>query len=105
MATMKLHEKLQQQGTRQKERQDIGESLVSENALAMRIRFAQHDARRGDLFTPRIAMDASTGDRSRTPWCRGRRARESNREDAPETFVLVVNGDYPAGASRSTMPE
>jgi len=26
------------------------------------------------------------------------------REDSPEVFVLVVNGDYPAGASRSTMP-
>ena len=32
------------------------------------------------------------------------RTRESIREDAPDIFVLVVNGDYPAGASRSTMP-
>ena len=32
------------------------------------------------------------------------KARESIREDAPEIFVLVVNGDYPAGASRPTMP-
>jgi hypothetical protein len=31
-------------------------------------------------------------------------AREPIREDAPKVFVLVVNGDYPAGASRSTMP-
>src|SRR6185503_10887552 len=46
---MKLHEKLQKLGTRQKERDDVGENLVSENALAMRIRFARHDARPGDL--------------------------------------------------------
>ena len=31
-------------------------------------------------------------------------ARESIREDAPATFVLVVNGSFPEGGSRSTMP-
>ena len=31
------------------------------------------------------------------------RARESVREDAPETFVLAVNGSFPEGP-RSTMP-
>jgi hypothetical protein len=35
--------------------------------MALRIRFARHDARPDDLFTPSI------------------------REDAPATFVLVVN--------------
>jgi hypothetical protein len=101
---MKLHEKLQKQGTRQKERADVGENLVSENALAMRIRFARHDARPGDLFTPPIAMALR---RAMDPELRGLaalKARESIRDDAPEIFVLVVNGDYPAGASRSTMP-
>jgi|SRR5688572_22119367 len=49
---MKLHEKLQRQGPRQRERDDVGENLVSETALAMRIRFARHDARPGDVFTP-----------------------------------------------------
>ena len=101
---MKLQEKLQKQGTRQKERDDIGENLVSAQALAMRIRFARHDARPGDLFTPRIAMALR---RAMDPELRGLatlRVRESIREDAPEIFVLVVNGDYPAGASRSTMP-
>ena len=101
---MKLHEKLQKQGTLQKERVDVGENLVSENALAMRIRFARPDARPGDLFTPPIAMALR---RALDPQLRGLaalRTRESIREDAPEVFVLVVNGDYPAGASRSTMP-
>ena len=101
---MKLHEKLQKQGTRQKEREDVGENLVSENALAMRIRFARHDARPGDLFTPPIAMALR---RAMDPVLRGNvslRARESIREGAPEVFVLAVNADYPAGASRSTMP-
>ena len=101
---MKLHEKLQKRGTRQKERDDVGENLVSENALAMRIRFARHDARPGDLFTPPIAMALR---RAMDPELRGLaalRTRKSIREDAPEVFVLVVNGDYPAGASRSTMP-
>lgn len=101
---MKLHEKLQRQGTRQKARADVGENLVSQNALAMRIRFARHDARPGDIFTPPIAMALR---RAMDPELRGLaalRTRESIREDAPEVFVLVVNGDYPAGASRSTMP-
>ena len=101
---MKLHEKLQKQGTRQKERDDIGENLVSEQALALRIRFARHDARPGDLFTPPIAMALR---RAMDPELRGLAAltaRQSIREDAPKVFVLVVNGDYPAGASRSTMP-
>jgi hypothetical protein len=101
---VKLHEKLQKQGTRQKERADVGENLVSQNALAMRIRFARHDARPGDIFTPPIAMALR---RAMDPELRGLaalRTRESIREDAPEVFVLVVNGDYPAGASRSTMP-
>ena len=101
---MKLHEKLQKQGTRQKGREDVGENLVSENALAMRIRFARHDARPGDIFTPPIAMALR---RAMDPVLRGLGslgAREAIREDAPEIFVLVVNGDYPAGASRPTMP-
>jgi hypothetical protein len=101
---MKLHEKLQKQGTRQKKRGNIGENLVSQHALGMRIRFARHDARPGDLFTPPIAMALR---RAMDPELRGPaalRTRESIREDAPEIFVLVVNGDYPAGASRSTMP-
>ena len=101
---MKLHEKLQKQGARQKDRADVGENLVSQNALAMRIRFARHDARPGDIFTPPIAMALR---RAMDPELRGLaalRTRESIREDAPEVFVLVVNGDYPAGASRPTMP-
>lgn len=102
-AYMKLHDKLQKKGTRQKERDDIGENLVSEQALAMRIRFARYDARPGDLFTPPIAMALR---RAMDPELRGLAAlgaRESIREDAPEVFVLAVNAGYPAGAPRSTM--
>ena len=101
---MKLHEKIQKQGSRQKQRDDVGENLVAQQALAMRIRFARHDARPGDVFTPPIAMALR---RALDPQLRGVAAhetRESIREDAPEVFVLVVNGNYPAGASRSTMP-
>ena len=101
---MKLQEKLQKRGTRQKERADVGENLVSGNALAMRIRFARHDARPGDIFTPPIAMALR---RAMDPQLRGLaalRTRQSIRDDAPEVFVLVVNGDYPEGASISTMP-
>ena len=70
----------------------------------MRLRFARHDARPGDLFTSPIAMALR---RAMDPELRGAAAlaaRESVREDAPRTFVLAVNGDYPAGASRSLMP-
>jgi hypothetical protein len=101
---MELHETLQRRGTRQKERADVGENLVSEGALAMRIRLARHDARPGDLFTPPIAMALR---RAMDPVLRGIAsggARESISHDAPEVFVLAVNADYPTGASRSTMP-
>jgi hypothetical protein len=93
---MQLREKIQRQGARQ--------NLVSQQAMAMRIRFARHDARPGDLFTPRIALALR---RAMDPELRGLaalRARESIREDAPATFVLVVNGSFPEGESRSTMP-
>lgn len=101
---MKLHDKLQKKGTRQRQRADIGENLVSRNALATRLRLARHDARPGDLFTPPIAMALR---RAMDPELRGLaalRTRESIREDAPEIFVLAVNGEYPEGAPRSTMP-
>lgn len=101
---MKLHEKLQAQGTRQKKRDNVGENEVSQQALAMRIRFARHDARPGDLFTLPIAMALR---RALNPELRGVAAhptRDAIREDAPTTFVLAVNADYPPGASRSSMP-
>jgi hypothetical protein len=101
---MQLHDKIQKQGPRPKQRDDIGENLVSQQALAMRIRFARHDARPGDLFTPPIAMSLR---RAMDPVLRGAAAlsaRESIREDAPATFVLAVNGSFPQGDSRSTMP-
>ena len=101
---MQLHDKVQKQGTRQIQRDDIGENLVSQQALAMRLRFARRDARPGDLFTPAIEKALR---RAMDPELRGPAAltsRESIREDAPATFVLVVNGSFPEGVSRSTMP-
>ena len=103
-AYMALHEKLQKRGTRPKERGDIGENLVSENALALRIGFARHDARPGDLFTLPIAVALR---RAMDPELRGLAqlsTRESIRDDAPEVFVLAVNAVCPAGAPRSAMP-
>ena len=97
-----LREKVRRQGTQGQAA--VGEHLVSQNALAMRLRFARHDARPGDIFTPPIAMALR---RAMDPQLRGLaalRTRNSIRDDAPEIFVLVVNGDYPAGASVSTMP-
>lgn len=101
---MQLHDKIQSQGTRPIPRDDIGENLVSQQVMAMRIRFARHDARPGDIFTPSIALALR---RAMDPELRGPaalRVRESIREDAPATFVLVVNGSFPEGGSRSTMP-
>src|SRR5690349_15598023 len=40
---MQLHDKVQKQGTRKRERDDVGENLISQQAMAMRIRFARHD--------------------------------------------------------------
>ena len=101
---MRLNEKVQKQGTPQRQRDDIGENLVSQQAMATRIRFARHDARPGDLFTRPIAMALR---RAMDPELRGLAAqgtRESIREDAPTVFVLVVNASFPEGAPRSTMP-
>ena len=101
---MQLHDKVQKQGTRQQQRDDVGENLVSQQAMAMRIRFARRDARPGDLLTPSIATALR---RAMDPEIRGPaalRVRESIREDAPATFVLVVNGSFPEGGPRSTMP-
>ena len=101
---MRLHDKVQKQGIRQQRKDDIGENLVSQQAMAMRIRLARSDARPGDLFSRPIAKALR---RAMDPELRGLAAlgaRESIREDAPATFVLAVNAAYPEGASRSTMP-
>lgn len=101
---MELHDALQRRDRRQTSRDDINENLVSRQALASRIRYAREDAQPGDLFTPPIAMALR---RAMDPALRGDAtldARESIRDDAPDTFVLEVNGDYPSGASRSLMP-
>lgn len=101
---MQLHDKVEKQGTAQKQRDNIGENLVSQQAMALRIRFVRHDARPGDVFTPAIAIALR---RALDRELRGPAAlsvRESIREDAPATFVLVVNGSFPSGGSRSTMP-
>jgi hypothetical protein len=101
---MRLHETVQDQGNRQQQGGDIGENLASQQAIAVRIRSARYDARPGELFTPAIALALR---RALDPEIRGpaaRRVRDSIREDAPPTFVLVVNGSFPKGASRSTMP-
>ena len=101
---MTLQDKLQRQGTRQKQRADVGENIVSRQALATRIRFARHDSKQGDILGPPIAAALR---RAMNPELRGDAAagtRKSIREEAPATFKLEVNGAYPEGASRSTMP-
>ena len=101
---MKLHAKVQRQGTRQKSRADVGENEVSTRELATRIRRARHDARPGEIFTPAVAKTLRA---AMNPELRGAAAagtRRSIAEDAPVAFVLAVNADYPDGASRSTMP-
>jgi hypothetical protein len=99
-----LHDKLQRQGTAPKQRADIGENLVSRNALATRIRLARHDAEQGDILTPAIAVTIRTAMNPTLRGPTGSAARESIRDDAPAIFVLEVNGDYPDGESRPTMP-
>ena len=101
---MQLHDKLQREGTPPRERTDTTENEVSRQELATRIRLARQDARQGDIFTPAIAAALR---RAMNPELRGVGAagtRESIREDAPAKFTLQVNGSYPDGASRSTMP-
>ena len=101
---MALHDKLQRQGNAQKQRSDVGENLVSEQALAMRIRFARRDAQQGDILAPPIARAIRFTLNPALRGSAGGDTRDSIRDGAPATFVLEVNGDYPAGESRSTMP-
>ena len=101
---MTLHNKLQKQGTAPQQRSDIGENLVSRNALATRLRLARHDAEQGDILSPAIAVTLRTAMNPTLRSPTGAGARESIREDAPATFVLEVNGDYPDGESISKMP-
>jgi hypothetical protein len=101
---MTLHNKLQRQGIAPKQRVDIGENIVSRNALATRIRLARHEAEQGDILTPAIAATIRTAMNPILRGPTGAGARESIRNDAPATFGLEVNGDYLDGESRSTMP-
>jgi hypothetical protein len=86
-----------------RERDDVGENLVSENALAMRI-LSSGTMRGPGTFSPPPSRWRFDGRGSGAP--RPRRPQNSgiHQEDAPEIFVLAVNGDYPDGVSRSTMP-
>jgi hypothetical protein len=101
---MKLRNKAQRRGTRQAQKADVGEHVAANHVMASRIRRERDDAEQGDILTPII------GDTLRTflnPSLRsqaGAGTRESIRDDGPATFVLEVNGDYPDGESRSTMP-
>ena len=101
---VELRDKLQKQGTPQKTRENVGENLVSQEALATRIRAARSDARQGDIFTPAIAAALR---RAMNPELRGGAAagtREAIRHGAPVKFTFQVNGPYPEGATRSFMP-
>lgn len=101
---MKLHAEQARKGTPQRQRSDISENIVSQEALATRIRHARDDAKQGDILTPAIGAVLR---RAMNPELRGDAAattRDSIREDAPTTFELEVNGTYPEGASRSTTP-
>lgn len=101
---IELRDKLQKQGTAQKTRANVGENLVSQQALATRIRTARQSARQGDIFTPAIAAALR---RAMNPELRGSAAagtREAIRHGAPVKFTLQVNGPYPEGATRSFMP-
>ncbi len=101
---MKLHDNLDRRGTPQSESANVGENMASRQLLATRIRSARRDAKQGDILGPPIAAALR---RAMNPELRGdsaARTRSSIRENAPVTFVLEVNGAYPEGAPRSTMP-
>jgi hypothetical protein len=101
---MALHDKLQRQGTPQIQRSDIGENLVSSQALATRIRQARRDAEQGDILAPPIARAIRVTLNPALRSIAGGETRRRIRDDGAVTFELRVNGDYPDGESRSTMP-
>ena len=101
---MELHDRLQRQGNRQERRADIGENLVSEQALASRIRLARRDAKPGDILGPPIAAALRRAMNPELRGSAGAGTRGAIGQDAPSGFVLQINGDYPAGTARSTMP-
>jgi hypothetical protein len=101
---MELHQALQSEGPPPGQTAGVGRNRASQQALALRIRAERRHARQGEIFTPAIAeMLRSAMD----PELRGATAagtRASIRDDAPPRFALLVNGIYPDGASRSTVP-
>ena len=101
---MALHDKLQRQGTPQIQRSDIGENLVSSQALANRIRLARRDAEQGDILAAPIARAIRVTLNPALRSIAGGETRRSIRDDGAAIFELTVNGDYPDGESRSTMP-
>ena len=101
---MTLHDKLQSQGTPQRQRSDVGENVASSHALAARIRQVRRDAERGDILTEPIALFIRATLNPSLRGDAGGDTRKSIRDDGAATFVLKVNGDYPDGESRSTMP-
>lgn len=101
---MELHDILEKKGIPPAQTADVGRNRASQQALAVRIRVARRNARQGEILTPAIAAMLRS---AMNPELRGAMAastRASIRDDAPARFAVQVNGVYPEGASRSTVP-
>ena len=90
-----------------KETKDPAEIAAAEKTLAMNIRTARANAKRGDIFTP--ATEAMFRRLIRPPLTKGPDAVENKdiiKEDAPKPAQVPfkVNGEYPKEAPLSTVP-
>ena len=101
---MALRETLQREGMPPAQTADVGPNRASQQALALRIRAARHDARQGEMFTPAVAAMLRTAMNAELRGTASAGTRASIRDDAPAPFTLQVNGGYPDGAPRPTVP-
>jgi hypothetical protein len=100
---MELHKALQKKGTARTDSGRRRRPSLAEGAGAAYSRRAR-ECSANEIFTPPVAAMLRS---AMNPELRGAMAagtRASIRDDAPRWFALHVNGVYPEGAARSTVP-
>ncbi len=86
---------------RLKETKDPADIKVAQDLLAKRIMAARGTAKRGDIFTPEIAMRFR---RLLAPEVKDPDTKQLIRDDNPGNVKFKVNGPYPDAEPLSTVP-
>jgi hypothetical protein len=103
---MELHNKLEKQVPRLKDKAEPEEIKASQEGLSRAIRAARASAKQGEIFTPEIAKRFRQLMYPETHGPDGADTKKAMKEDAPPTasVPLKVNATYPASAPLPTVP-